>query len=1117
MPQASLLPPVAVPLSMTNRRNRVAGLLFAAVALFLAASTALAQVPLIGAPAAATVGGSWTQQSPATSPPAREYHTMAYDTATGTVVLFGGFGNNNLYADTWMYNGTSWTQQSPAASPPARELATMTYDTATGTVVLFGGFSQGAYLADTWTYNGTTWTQQFPATSPPARYASTMAYDGVTGTVVLFGGYNSTGYLADTWTYNGTTWTQQTPATSPSARYYPTMAYDQATGTLVMFGGFNGSSLGDTWVYTGTTWMQRTPATSPPVRYESTTAYDAATQTVVLFGGYTSPGILADTWTYDGTTWTQQSPASGPPARHGATTAYDAATGTVVLFGGNSSSGSSVLADTWTYAPGAYVAPTANVGTAAAQTPVYFNITSTGTVGTPQVLTQGAANLDFTLGTVNTCTGAATGICQVNVAFTPQAPGVRLAAVNLYDGSGTIVIATALISGTGTGPLLTLSPGLIGTVAGNGLQGYTASQDTGTTAATATSLYYPSGVAVDGAGNLYIADYSNNRIRKVTAATGFISTVAGNGTACAAPTASPACGDGTAATAASLNLPSSVAVDGAGNLYIADYNNQRIRKVTAATGSISTVAGNGTGGYTASQDTGTTAATAASLHYPSGVAVDGAGNLYIADGANNRIRKVTAATGYISTVAGNGTAGYTASQDTGTTAATAASLQYPAGVAVDGAGNLYIADQNNNRIRKVTAATGYISTVAGNGTGGYTASQDTGTTAATAASLQYPAGVAVDGAGNLYIADEFNNRIRKVTAATGNISTLAGKATAGYTASQDTGTTAATAASLYYPIGVALDGAGNLYIADENNNRIRKVSVTGSIVFPTATSAGTSDTTDGTKTLIANNIGNSTLTFASQVETGSSFVLANPMTGGCVSNGTIAAGGSCLIGATFAPVAGSTGVVNGNVLLTDNSLNAAGTTQNIPLSGVITTGSAIVDIGSNIVTSGTASVNLPVVVGYSGAAGDLGAITVLVNGSSAGVNAPASCVAKASHKNCAYTYTGTLLNTPGNYTTSVAVAADAADGYSAASTTGYLTVNGVAGHAHPAPVEPVSKARPSAKQFIPAQSKASAGAAPVMLVAPPAISADPVDAPDDETGSAAKQDAKVKGNRPAQP
>src|SRR5271157_2726352 len=309
--------------------------------------------------------------------------------------------------------------------------------------------------------------------------------------------------------------------------------------------------------------------------------------------------------------------------------------------------------------------------------------------------------------------------------------------------------------------------------------------------ATSASLNYPTGVALDSAGNLYITDADHERIRKVSGGT--ITTVAGNGTYGFS-------GDGGPATSASLGGPRGVAVDSAGNLYMAELFNDRIRKVSA--GTISTVAGNGA--YRYSGDGGP--ATSASLNYPSGVALDSAGNLYIADSSNNRIRGV--AGGTITTIAGNGFENF--SGDGGL--ATSASLSLPEGVAADSAGNLYIADSGNQRIRKVSGGT--ITTIAGNGMQGF--SGDGGP--ATSASLTYPAGVAVDPAGNLYIADYYNNRIRKVSG--GTITTVAGNGTLGY--SGDGGP--ATSASLYWPQGVAVDSAGNLYIADTGNQRIRKVS-----------------------------------------------------------------------------------------------------------------------------------------------------------------------------------------------------------------------------------------------------------------------------------------------------
>ncbi|MFB7629891.1 RICIN domain-containing protein [Streptomyces sp. NPDC056149] len=277
--------------------------------------------------------------------------------------------------------------------------------------------------------------------------------------------------------------------------------------------------------------------------------------------------------------------------------------------------------------------------------------------------------------------------------------------------------------------------GKISTAAGTGVAGNRG--DNGP--AVSAQLNCPRELAVDSADAVYIVDSSNHRVQKITT-DGRISTVAGTGTAGFS-------GDNGPATAARLNLPTGVAVDSTGVLYISEYSNNRVRKV-AVDGTISTVAGTGTAGF--SGDNGP--ATTAQLNRPQALAVDGAGNLYIADGQNHRIRKV-ATDGKISTIAGTGTAGF--SGDNGP--ATTAQLNTPVGVVVDTTGSLYLSCYRNHRVRKVTVD-GTISTVAGTGTAGF--SGDNGP--ATTAQLNLPYGLAVDCVDALYIADHANNRIRKI-------------------------------------------------------------------------------------------------------------------------------------------------------------------------------------------------------------------------------------------------------------------------------------------------------------------------------------------------------------------
>jgi len=347
---------------------------------------------------------------------------------------------------------------------------------------------------------------------------------------------------------------------------------------------------------------------------------------------------------------------------------------------------------------------------------------------------------------------------------------------------------------------------IITTVAGTNGYGY--SGDGG--AATNARLHWPHGVAVDAAGNLFIADTENSVIRKV-GTNGIITTVAGGGNC-------PNNGDGGLATNACLVGPHGVAVDASGNLFIAETENSVIRKVDT-NGIITTVAGNGYSGYSGDG----VVATNTCLNYPNGVAVDGSGNLFIADTENGRIRKVDT-NGIITTVAGGGN-----SDDGDGGAAINAVLRSPSGVAVDASGNLFIADTDNDRIRKVDTS-GIITTVAGDGYGGYFGDGD----AATDASLDWPYSVAVDGSGNLFIADTANSVIRKVDTS-GIITTVAGDGYVGYFG--DGGL--ATDASLDGPYGVAVDTSGNLSIADTDNNVIRKVTVSSLALFNvTANNAG---------------------------------------------------------------------------------------------------------------------------------------------------------------------------------------------------------------------------------------------------------------------------------------
>lgn len=469
----------------------------------------------------------------------------------------------------------------------------------------------------------------------------------------------------------------------------------------------------------------------------------------------------------------------------------------------------------------------------------------------------------------------------------------------------------------------------VSTFAGSGAAGF--ANATGT----AAQFNSPTGTAVDGAGNIYVADKLNHRIRKITPG-GVVTTLAGSGVAGF---------NNATGTAAQFDQPNGVAVDGAGNVYVADAGNHRIRKITSA-GVVTTLSGNGMGGFNDGPN-----AMSSRFNFPYSVALDGAGNVYVADFLNHRIRVVDPVTGAASTLAGSGTAGFM--DATGA----AAQFNFPTGVAVDGAGNVYVADQLNHRIRAITPG-GVVTTLAGSGAAGF--ANGTGT----AAQFSSPAGVGVDGSGNVYVADQGNNRIRTITSA-GVVSTLAGSGTAGFM--DATGLTAQFNA----PAGVAVNGTG-VYVADQSNHRIRLITPppvpTITSFTPTSSGAGGTITITGTNFLGAGGV-----SFGGTAATSFTVVSATQITA-VVSTGASGSVSVTAPGGT-ATLAGFTFISPPTITSFTPTSAGAGTT--VTLTGTNFTGATAVSFGGTAAASFTvvSATQINAVVAVGGASGSISVTT----------------------------------------------------------------------------------------------------------------------------------------------
>jgi len=522
-------------------------------------------------------------------------------------------------------------------------------------------------------------------------------------------------------------------------------------------------------------------------------------------------------------------------------------------------------------APFLYATPL-GVGSGSSVQIIPVAIQAAGTVATLSAVTQGLAGGDFTIKPGGTCApgqafNAGDG-CTATVQFQPKAPGGRQGAIVLLDANGR-VLGTTLLYGTGVGPVGVFLPATMTTVAGNGAWVYRG--DGGP--AIESPIFLPGGMAADGAGNIFLSDSSNNRIRRVDVVSGAISTVAGTGS----PGSS---GDNGLAISASVNTPTGIVIDGAGDLIFADSANHAVRKLTLATGMLSTIAGQlGQQGYAG--DGGP--AFSAVLNTPESVTFNGKGDLFLSDTGNHVVRKIDGSTGVISTVAGTGKAGFSGDGGVGT----AAALNTPWGIATDAIGNLYVADLSNQRIRKLSPD-GTITTAVGTGTGTYNGDGEL----ATSANVKDPAAVAVDVAGDLYIADSGNNLIRKVSSATRLISTVAGTGTPVF--SGDDGPS--TLAGMYGPYALALDSNGNLLLSDIFHHRIREILNTrASLSYPAIRVGRTS----AAKAQGFENDGNDQLTFTGLTPDNNSALDLGVTT--CSTSRPLLSGATCVLGAQFSP------------------------------------------------------------------------------------------------------------------------------------------------------------------------------------------------------------------------
>jgi uncharacterized repeat protein (TIGR03803 family) len=594
------------------------------------------------------------------------------------------------------------------------------------------------------------------------------------------------------------------------------------------------------------------------------------------------------------------------------------------------------------FATTAVALPATAVGQSSQSATLTFTFTAGGHINHLNVVTQGAASLDFTDALTGTCDTnqifhlySVGDTCTVVVNFTPQYPGLRQGTVQLVSSSGSI-IGSALVYGIGTGPQMVFNAPLTASALGGG-------------------YHNAQGIAVDGSGNVYVADVLNNAVKEVPSG-------------CTSSSCVSTLGGG-------FTNPFGVAHDGGYNVYVADEGNNAVKEIPSGCTSSSCVLTLG-GGFSS----------------PNDVALDGSGNVYVADGGNNAVKEIPVGCSSSSCVLTLG-----------------GGFSSPYGVALDGSGNVYVADYGNNAVKEIPVGCTSSSCVLTLGGG-----------------FSVPRKVAVDAGGEVYVADSGHSLVKVVPAGCASSSCVS-----------------TLVSGFNSPEGVALDGAGNLYVSDTLNEALKKFDRfdAPSFTFATGTTIGTMDTTDGTQTATLANIGNQALTFPvpssgfnpsfpSGFLYDSSSTCAQLATSS--SAATLAVGASCTLGIDFQPTAAGTN--SGSVVFTDTSLNAASATQSIAVSGTGLKQTPTVTVSPAVSYYGTTSVTLSAAVAFNGTTLPTGAFTFQVGSGTAfaatctGTSSPLTCTASDS--------TGSLA--AGSYTITGSIAADT--NFLSASNTATLTV-----------------------------------------------------------------------------